>query len=66
MFARGGRGVGRAPRRRGLGVGKGALMTGPFKEAGPKTVMMTRHLRRKAARKNFVLKQNPPMIHTAK
>ena len=45
-------GVVRAPQRRGVG-GKGALVTGQSQEARLKTLMMTHHLRRKAAQKLF-------------
>ena len=44
----------------GVGVGKGARVTGQFKGASLKTPMMTHHLRRKAARKNFFHRKLPP------
>ena len=58
----GGGGVVRAPGRRGVGFGnrKGALVTGQSKEARLKTLMMTHHLRCKAARKIFFPKKFSP------
>ena len=44
----------------GWGIGKGALVTGQCKEAGPKPPMTTHHLRRKAAQKNCFSKPIPP------
>ena len=43
----------------GGGSGKGALVTGQSKEARPKPLMMTHHLRREAARKNIFQKKVP-------
>ena len=43
----------------GGGVGKGAQVTGQFKEASLKSRMMTHHLHCKAAQKNF-FKKIPP------
>ena len=45
------------------GVGKGALATGQSQEAGLTTLMLTRHLHREAARRNFFKKNFPHDTH---
>ena len=45
-----------SPLKEGGGFGKGALVTGQSQEAGTKTLKMTHHLRREAARKNVFFK----------
>ena len=63
-YARGGGGGGRSsPQKEGGGSGKGALVTGHSKGASLKSLMMTYHLRRKAARKNFFRKKFPHGIN---
>ena len=47
------------PLKEGGGAGKGAPVAGQSQEARPKTLMMTHHLRCKAARKRFVSKNVP-------